>query len=88
MKLQNNFQPDIPSKAVSTLLEILEGVKRHSERPVELNAGVSTLLEILDADRRRGSRNGGADVSTLLEILEYISPMARCTTAHIRFNPS
>jgi hypothetical protein len=24
MKLQSNFQPDIPSKAVSTLLEILE----------------------------------------------------------------
>jgi hypothetical protein len=30
MKLQGNFQPDIPSKAVSTLLEILDSQNRYA----------------------------------------------------------
>jgi hypothetical protein len=49
MKLQNNFQPGIPSKAVSTLLEILVnryiGRRRLSDDIIE----VSTLLETLVA---------------------------------------
>jgi CBS domain containing-hemolysin-like protein len=44
MKLQDNFQPDIPSKAVSTLLEILVSC---IDREVLLKVLVSTLLEIL-----------------------------------------
>jgi hypothetical protein len=47
MRLQDNFQPDIPSKAVSTLLEILGDSLRDGgvERGGDV---VSTLLEILD----------------------------------------
>ena len=69
MKLQNNFQPDIPSKAVSTLLEILAYEDEDRALRVYREVSVSTLLEIL-AERAGGVYVARRDaVSTLLEIL-------------------
>ena len=72
MKLQNNFQPDIPSKAVSTLLEILAKLRSLQAAPAAQNFAVSTLLEILEVVEPPQLRGLIVfPVSTLLEILVH-----------------
>ena len=69
MKLQSNFQPDIPSKAVSTLLEILE--KDLYDAAYDLY-GVDAFQPFLRFwfDDLPNLAPGNGSVSTLLEILD------------------
>ena len=61
MKLQSNFQPGIPSKADSTLLEILARVVRQPRVP-GVRQVVSTLLEILCSNNKRVLSNNATRI--------------------------